>query len=283
MELLHRNRELLAWLALGGVALVMLSAFVDIAYYQEAFRVGDRTELSEIARFIDAKFAPVVGLVVAAVVTWFVAFWREPSKHASVISLTGLCLSGAAALLHLVFTLIGWGGGDSNGWRILTSLMVLVANLVAMAIVAGFFFVAWKHALPVPSATVGGYGQSQPGLPATQQPPTQQPAPLQPTWQPHEASGGAWQRAGDAATGAGATTWGVPGQQSQGWQPSAAPQPGAADAQTWSHQPQQPPQPPQPPQGQWQQPGWDAGSQEEGTVLRPNPTQPWRPEEPNQR
>ena len=32
----------------------------------------------------------------------------------------------------------------------------------------------------------------------------------QPTWQPHQASGGAWLRAGDAATGASATAWGTP-------------------------------------------------------------------------
>ena len=40
----------------------------------------------------------------------------------------------------------------------------------------------------------------------------------QPTWQPDEAAGAAWLKAGDAAAGAAATGWGTPGD-AGGWLP----------------------------------------------------------------
>lgn len=327
MELLHKNRELVAWVALGSVALVLLSAFVDIAYLNDTWPGDNGPELSVVARSIVGKFAPVVGFLVAALATWFVAYWREPAKMASVISLVGLCLAGGAALLYLVFTLIGWGGDDSNGLRIFSSLLALVANLVALGIIGGFFYVTWKHVSPAPVAAPYGQPGQQFGQPGQQQagqqfgqPTQQQPAQQQPTWQANEAAGGAWNRAGDAATGAGANQWGVPGQQAQGWQPSASTQPSAAEPQQQWGQPAQQAQPadsqwgqpaPQPsaaPAQDWNQPqadqpaaqpqnDWNAANSwapaadpqpsagevgDEGTVLRPNPGQQWRPEDNNQ-
>lgn len=295
MELLHKNREVAAWVALGAVALVLLSAFVDIAYLNDTWPGDNGPELSVVARSIVGKFAPVVGFLVAVVATWFVAYWREPSPKAPLLSLIGLCLAGGSALLYLVFTLIGWGGDSSNGLRTVSSLLTLVANLVALGLIVGFFYVTWKHVSPAPvAAPYGQPGQQQylPGAhPGAQ--PQQQPQ-QQPVWQPNEASGGAWNRAGDAATGAGASTWGVPGQQPQGWQPSASPQPSAAEPQQQWGQPapqQSAPHQPAPQQPEPQQPSWDTGNgwapaaqpqpsaqdaTDEGTVLRPHPNQQWQ-------
>ncbi|MGD8214321.1 hypothetical protein [Aestuariimicrobium sp. Y1814] len=286
MDLFHKNRELVAWAAIGAVALVMLGAFVEIAYLNDSWPGDTNRPLSNVARLVAGRFAPLVLLVVAALANWFVAHWREPSKNAALLSLIGLCVTGAGGLLFAVFTLIGWGGDESNGLRIFSSLLTLVANLIVVGLVAGYFFITWKQVSPAPATPYGQPGQQfggqpgQPGLPPQQaQPGAQQ----QPTWQPHEASGGAWNRAGDAATGAGASTWGVPGQQSQGWQPSASPQPSAAEPQPsaspWG-QPEQPaPQQSAPQQNEWNGgSAWAPASQpsaentaEEGTVLRPNP------------
>ena len=270
MDMLHKNRELMAWVALGAVALVMLSAFVDIAAINDSWPTDSGPELSTVARLIDHKFAPILALLVAALATWFAAYWREPTRKASLIALVGLCLAGAGALLHLVFTLIGWGGNDSNGLFVFSSLLELLANLAGLGLLAAFFYVTWKHVAPLqlPAAPGQQPGQSQLGQHGQSQ---QAGAPVQqPTWQPSEASGGAWNRAGDAATGAGANTWGVPGQQAQGWQPSATPQPSAAEPQwgqqaprpEWGQQPapqqdwnQQPAPQPSAAQQDWNQPG----------------------------
>ena len=333
MDMLHKFRELVAWVALGAVALVLLSAFVDIAYLNDSWPTDAGPALSLVARSIASKFAPVVGLLVAVLATWFVAYWREPSPKASLISVVGLCLAGGAALLYVVFTLIGWGGDDSNGLRIFSSLLTLLANLAALGIIAGLFYITWKHVSPAPAAAHPGQhqlGQQQYGQPGAAQPGAAPGGPVaqQPNWQTNEASGGAWHRADAAAAGAGANSWGVPGQQAQGWQPSASTQPSAAEpqqqwgqpapqqpaSQHWNQQQQpgqyqpgqqqpgqqqQPTQQPgqqqqpaqqQPAQNQWGQPdsGWApvnepqvpaADDGDEGTVLRPNPGQQWRPED----
>lgn len=321
MDMLHKNRELAAWAALGAVALVLLSAFVDIAYLNDTWPTESGPALSLVARSVDSKFVPLVGFLVAALATWFVAYWREPSRKAPLIALVGLCLTGAAALLYVVFTLIGWGGDDSNGLRIFSSLLSLLANLTALALIAGFFYLTWKHVSPTPAAAHPGqqhYAQQQLGQQPYGQPGAAHPAPptQQPNWQANEASGGAWHRAGDAAAGAGANSWGVPGQQAQGWQPSASTQPSAAEPQQQWGQPAPPqpaPQQPAPQQSapasqdwnqqapnqpgpnQWghQGSGWApanepqshqpfADSDDEGTVLRPNPGQQARPEDNRQ-
>ena len=286
MDMLHRYRETAAWIALGSLALMVLSGLVDIAALNAW--PGGGLELPEVARVVDSRFAPVVTMVVAALVCWFSLFWQTPSRRAHAVALTGLVLTGASALLHVVFTLIGWGSENSGGLGIVSSLMVMLANLAAMGLVAGFFWIGLKHVAPVPAPAPasGGWGQVSSGAanqhyPAQQYPGQQPPvprAPQQPAWQPGEASGGAWHRAGDAATGASASSWGVPGEQAQGWQPSASHQPSAP--QPWPHADK--------PQGQQQwepQPRWagqDEGA-EDGTILRPNPNPQRRPEDPGQR
>lgn len=79
-----------------------------------------------------------------------------------------------------------------------------------------------------------------------------------PIWQPDQASGGAWTRAGDAASGASASAWGTPGSTTGGWQPQSQPsaQPQLGQGQQGQGQQGQ--------QSAWHapaQPQWNAASQ----------------------
>ena len=308
MEKVEKNRELIAWILLGAAVVAMLTGFTSMEAMKEGVPDQFKPELSVLARAAAPRFAPISALTLAALAAWLCTYWRNPSNNAKIINLIGLIITGVGALLTLIYTFIGMG--DAKGMTVFTNLLALVANLAMLAALAGFFFVGYQKFQNQQFQGHPGQGQMMPG-----QADPGAPAGQQPTWQPEQASGGAWNRAGDAATGAGASNWGTPGQQSQGWQPSASPQPSAAEQPAWGQQSQasaapandwgqqsQPSAPandwgqqsqPSAPANDWGQQsqpsaaqhggGWAPqgdqqapDSHDEGTILRPNPGNDWR-------
>ncbi|MGA4508354.1 hypothetical protein ACQB6R_10350 [Propionibacteriaceae bacterium G1746] len=241
MDIVEKNRELVAWVALGSATLLLLGGLVNIIHINNTFSSGD---FGDVASLTAGSLLSPEALIAASLATWLTSWWRTPTNNAKVIALIGLIVAATSTVLYLLFALIGLGGAEDLG--ILVSLLRLIGFAALGAVATGFFYATWKKLAPAPAGQVaqypGGQQQVQP-YPGQQYPAQQYPAqqypPQQPTWQPDQASGGAWQRAGDAATGASASTWGVPGQQSQGWAPPQS---------SWSPEP---------------------GDDGEGTVLRP--------------
>ncbi|MGJ6981396.1 hypothetical protein ACSDQ9_12835 [Aestuariimicrobium soli] len=187
----------------------------------------------------------------------------------------------AATLAFDVVTGLGFGvvALSNRDWRFGTAAYDLLELLAKAGAAVVAYLLATQTtggrvALPPANQTPSGQRNQ-----AVQ--PYQQGQP--PTWQPDQASGGAWLRAGDAASGASASTWGTPGASSQGsasWQPQQPQQQwNPQTQQTQNQQPQnQQPQQQWPATGQpdpWPQP--HPADEEEGTVLRPAPQWPQQP------
>ena len=288
MQQVEKNREIVAWIALGAAIVNIVVGFIAMLAVGEGLPESMKPEFGQKASAASSYFGAWPLLLVGAVATWLVVFWRRPSANAKLVGLVGLIVSGAYFALNAIFGLLALGSDHLEALGRFRNILNLVAELAVTALFVGFFYIAWKHTQGV----AGGQPQ-QFGGPQAQPQPQSQPQ-NQPTWQPDQASGGAWNRADDAATGAAASAWGTPGSQNQGWQPSASQQPSAAPqpsanqptAQQWQ-QPHGYGQQPQQPADQWaqsqhsadhwgqqqnQQTQW--GNQDaEGTVLRPNPNQ----------
>ena len=232
MEQVAKFREIAGWTALGAAVVSIINGFVQMQVLKSAYPEGMKPKLADQANAAAGYFAPNVALLIAALCVAVCVFWR-PSAMAKTIALAGLAVTGAAALLHMIMRLIGLGG-DQEGIAVFGNLLSLLTNLALLGALGIFFYVAWQRA----QGAVAPAGYQQQGQLAPQQP-GQQPM-HQPSWQADQASGGAWNRAGDAASGASASAWGTPGSQNQGWQPSASNQPSAMPQPSANQYPQQP-------------------------------------------
>lgn len=296
-----RLRPIIVWV------LVALTAFTYLAGWINGLSVG-RKALHDMALYSGGGMTSVAYAIPAlAALVWAVA--AAPKLD---VRLPAFGLAGVMALD--VVTALGFGivALTHHDWRLGSAAYDLIELLSKAGVAAVAFLVATKHSSGVATGIPGGgraealgSGNQQPGI---QQPGNQQQAvqqATQPRWQPDQASGGAWLRAGDAASGASASTWGTPGAGSQGsasWQPEvraveqqAWPQQQAGQQQAWpqesrwqpqTQQPQtQQPQTQQPQTQQPYQPQWQSqqdqqqvsASEEEGTVLRPAPQWPQEP------
>ena len=242
MEQVAKFREIAGWTALGAAAVSIINGFVQMQALKSAYPMGMKPKLADQANAAASYFAPTVALLIAALCVAVCVYWR-PSAMAKTLALVGLAVTGASALLHMIMRLIGLGG-DQEGIQVFGYLLSMLTNLALLGALGIFFFVAWQRAQgAVAPAGYQQQGQLAPQQPAqqpmNQQPMNQQPM-NQPSWQADQASGGAWNRAGDAATGASAAAWGTPGSQNQGWQPSASNQPSAMPQPSANQYPQQP-------------------------------------------
>lgn len=272
MQQFEKMREFAVWGALGAAGIQLVSGFTRMAALGEGYPEGMKPKLGAKANYAAETFSPLLALILAALALAACVHWRGPSRNSKVLALVGMAISAASAVLYLVLRLIGLGDESLEGMGVFTNLLVMLVNLALLGILAGYFYFTWKH-VSEPAAGQQGQLAQQHGQ--------------QPTWGAEQAQGGAWNRAGDAASGAQAAQWGTPGSQNQGWQPSATPQPSAAEpSQNWNSQ-QWGGQSPQASADQWganqqqanQQQAWGQGSASDvdGTVLRPQNNWPQGP------
>lgn len=137
-------------------------------------------------------------------------------------------------------------------WVLLLVEVALVALAVVAEVVVDRWGLLWVAAVPVPTLLVallagvlataprsaaagstvgpGGAGAASPVSPE----PTPAELERQPSWQPDQASGAVWTSASAAASGAGASSWGRPGE-GDGWrvEPPAAPAPESTAGSGW--------------------------------------------------
>lgn len=275
LDKLKGFREIGAYLMMGVLALSIVNGLIRV------FDTGDWDPgFAARAYYSYGSFTHSLAAVVLTLLVLSLAAQAPKSPRAGMIALLGAILTGIGTLAIFLLGLIGIGAEVfSSGLGRFSHILVWLIALIIPAVVTAVLLLVYLGAKPAPayqhpqqygSQAPQGHLSGQPGMPAQpgypQHGAPQAPAPQQPTWQPDQASGGAWQSAGQAASGASATEWGQPGQQHQGWVPQSASEP--------------------PAQQQPQQQGWSApqsasepGPQQWG---QPPAEQPWQPVDPNQ-
>lgn len=279
LEKLKESRELLLWGAAGSVAFLTLMGVVHWIY--QAARDGGTWRGSSLVS--GASVIPVIALVVAVLALGAAALVKPVARN---VALSSLILLGSIAvgfLVQLVALLIVLFGEGLDGATKVIYLFQLLGQWVVVAVLALVVLRVQQGVAPAAQPGFAGAGQPQFGGVPGQVAPGQQP-----TWQPGQASGGGWNRAGDAASGASASTWGTPGQQAGGWQQSQQPAAQQPAAQQPAVQPgwgQSQPSAAQPPASQ---PAWGQAPAGQGYGAAPaqpaqHPAQPsWQPSEPAQ-
>jgi hypothetical protein len=252
MDSLKRMREPIAWTALVVLAARVLVALVSSGLYAREDLSGG---LSSVAALLSyrAGDATLVAVLTAAVAACVLV---EPTRHARRVNVAALIVVGLSALVAVAFAFLALGAPSQtfpvDALDMIANVTVPVLCLIVLARLVPMAPKAAREQQPyaIGPGTEGHApddqgGPAQPGNPAALDPR------YQPTWQPDVAAGAAWHSAGDAAAGAPASGWGVPGQQG-GWaQPPAAPGAHAGPDQSSSPAPgpDQSPRPEQPPTG----------------------------------
>jgi len=243
MESLLRLREPVAWAAIIVLAVRVLNAVATAAVYAGQDGAGGVPSAATLISYRagDSALAAVLTLVLLTCVL------TNPTPHARTLTTIALVVVGVSFLVALAFAVVALASPSDT---FVLDTVDLLANqavpVLALITLVKLLSVTSPGRQPA-QLTDGPAGGDQRALPPAPDPR------YQPTWQPDQAAGAAWQTAGDAAAGAPASGWGTPGQQG-GWQyppgPGAQPPPGS--------QPSQPTRP-QPPGGE--QPPWLGGSQ----------------------
>lgn len=246
MESLSKLREPAALVVLVVLAVRVVMALVAAVVYLQS----DFGDLSSLAGLISYRASdPLLVVVMAALVVSCVL--TGPTPRARGIATASLVVVGVSLIVALVFALAVLGSGDAVG---LMSTLDQLATL-ALPVLCLIVIVKVRQLLPAGASTSATYpvaAVAQPGPPPVAAPVDEQ---YQPSWLPDTASGAAWHRAGDAASGAPASGWGTPGQ-AGGWQvdPSQLPYPPQPPHRPEPTQPGSAPGPlplPGPDQGGW--------------------------------
>lgn len=288
VDSLKKFREIAAFVVLGVVAVNLLMGLISLIYYSSSAVGYGFTRGAEASAnyFVSPFFALLLAALVGSCVLW------ERTKNARLLTLLSLIVVGGGLLLGFLLGVIGLASGGGGIMVIQFFTFLTSVAVVALAVFALYRMLIGQPA-PAPAQNQqfgypqgqlpGGYDPSQgyPQQPGQQQNFPQQPQqPQQPTWQPDQASGASWQTAGQAASGASASSWGNPGQNT-GWDPGPeAPASASGGPNDWQpqHVPQQPYAPTQP-----AQPGESADVQHQPSAQEPPaPNQPGQPNQQGQ-
>lgn len=254
MESLRRLREPVAWAAVIVLTVRVFNAIATAIVYAGREGAAGVPEAAVLIsyRAVDPALVAVLTLVLLSCVL------GEPTPRVRTLTTVALVVVGVSFLVALAFTVLAL---TSPADTFLIDAVDLLTNLAVPALA----LVTLVKLLPVtgpgrqPAGSSPGQltGAEQPALPPVPDPR------YQPTWQPDQAAGAAWQTAGDAAAGAPASGWGTPGQQG-GWQyPPSSGQPQGPQPPTGPPPGQQRPDPGLrgPEQSRTDQPPWLGGSQ----------------------
>lgn len=226
VDILKKLREPAAFVLLGALVLRLMMGLVSVLVLASNDRLDSFTAATRsVAPWVTDPFALVVlaGLVAACVLV-------DRTRRARQLTLSALLVAVAGIGLTFGFGVVGLGA--EGGINRVPSFLVFLADL-AIPVLVAVVLLKMLQAQPAParpqplsSGPYGqgrqdqyGQGQDQYGqVPPGQHGQSQQGL-HQPTWQPDQAAGAAWNTAGDAASGAAASGWGTPGE-SGGWNPT---------------------------------------------------------------
>ncbi|CAI9407443.1 hypothetical protein [Aestuariimicrobium sp. T2.26MG-19.2B] len=221
MSGVERHRLAIAWFAVGLTVAAFAIGWISLLS-------GGLPQASTLATFMGGGLVPLVHALASIVaLVWAATAAPRLDVRAPAGVLGGLLVVDAA--VGLVFGVVAL---MTDRWRFATSAGDAVELVAKLGLAVICLLVAAHPAgdratsppqFPAPHAQT-------PQLPGQQSvrggAPTQPSAQQLPSWQPDQASGGAWLRAGDAATGASASTWGEPTETPEGrrgpasWEPA---------------------------------------------------------------
>lgn len=233
VERLRGLREPLAIVLLLVLVLRLVLAVVDAAAARGSGVDGAASALSRVAfQGTDPLTVVVLTCVIGSCVLW------SPTRHARGLALWALALTVLGVLLSLVASvaLLATGIGLVAWTDLARVVLQLVLPLLALVTLTALR----QHRREAAEAPLSL--ESNPAAdPAVQRQvePRRDPA-NEPVWQPDQAAGAAWLKAGDAASGAAASGWGTPGG-SSGWAPSGPTAGSATPGPERGEQDQRPP------------------------------------------
>lgn len=209
-----RWREPAAWVMLAAVTLQLAEAIT--------YLVRDRLD-SGASRWVLPTQLLVVDPVLVAVLGALVGLcaWWQPIRRARALSVLALTVTVAATVLSLGLALraiFGRAGEVSALPHLLSELAV--PGVVIFAVLKMVAATAQGRAARRSDSEDSGVDAVHPPAIDTSATALVDPQ-QQPTWQPDEAQGTAWHRAGDAARGGAGSGWQV--EDSTGWTPMPAP------------------------------------------------------------
>lgn len=232
VESVKKWREPVAFVLIAALAVRLGMGLVSIVVLAFDDRPGSFpiVALSLAGWVTDPLTVVLLGAVVAACIL------GDRTPRARTLTLLSLVVVVAGLVVSLVLGAAGLAAGSVLNR--LPPFLVLLAELAVPAVVAAVLYrllQAQPAAATSPALTGGALGRRpEQGV---VEPWSGSAAQAQPTWQPDQAAGAAWNTAGDAAAGAAASGWGTPGE-SGGWTPIPRGD-GAPPAQEWGDPAQQ--------------------------------------------
>jgi hypothetical protein len=262
VESLKRLREPAAFVVLVALGVRLLLGVVSLFVLATDDRLGSFTAASRsVANWITD---PLTAVVLFALVASCVLVERTP--RARLLTWASLIVVATGVVLTLLLALIGVAA--QGGINRAPSFLVFLADLAVPALAAVGLYRLYQGQ-PAPARPQALPAGSPGGQPASYWPGSEEAEQPQPTWQPDQAAGAAWNTAGEAATGAAASGWGTPGE-SGGWSPVPRSQP----PQQWSAPQHAGPQYPSPQQPSRQEAGPQQPSRRGPSPWDPSPRTP---------
>ncbi|MEL4505217.1 hypothetical protein AAEX63_11510 [Luteococcus sp. H138] len=218
-ETVKRFRETVAQVVLGISVLYILLSLVRGGYL-----VYRHTPLAETARQLGGSSLSIVMVLLVVAATLACVLVRPVTPKGRKLVRTGAVVIGIAALLEAAFLVMGVFNTHVS---IFVTALEVLGGVLEVAIKTVAAHLLWRAGARAPEPVPAVEQQASTEVAVVAEPERQQAS-----WRADQAAGAVWTRAGDAASGAAATTWGHPGSGSAGWKvagdsPAAAEEPQA--------------------------------------------------------
>lgn len=202
-ESVKRYRQPAAWVVLGVSVVYIVMSLVRGGYL-----LSQGTVLTEVARAIGgSSLSVVMVLLCLAAALSCVLVKPVTSRGRTVVRLAAVMVT-TAALLELVFLVVSLFGVRGG---IFAFVLDILGGVLEIAVKFAAAQILWGAARSAHEPERAALPTSAPSIAVVEEPRQQA------SWTAEQAAGAVWTRAGDAASGAAATTWGHPGQQASGW------------------------------------------------------------------
>ena len=210
MDRLKQLREPAAVVVLVGLALHFALTLIYFLIAQASFSL----------LLVDLALSLVNPVLVALLAVLVASCWMaEPTPRVRGLTVVGLVLTAAllATATGLLVAAVVVYAPDSALPGALSVFLGVVPWLTTGVIALGLFVALLRRpSVAAPPAVTAGVERPEPVAAPPVDPQ------LQPGWSPDAAVGTVWRRAGDAATGAPATSWDAPSQTAGWWGPAPA-------------------------------------------------------------
>ncbi|MEL4358689.1 MULTISPECIES: hypothetical protein [unclassified Luteococcus] len=219
-ETVKRIRETIA-----RVVLAVSVGYILISLVRGGYLLYRQTPLAETARLLGGSSLSIVMVLLVVASGLACVLVRPATARGSKLARMGAVVIGVAALLEALFLVVGM---FQTRVSLFVTVLEVLGGVLEIAIKAVAAHVLWRAS----AATAGAPAVEPVEAKQSQQPVSAAEPAQQASWRADQAAGAVWTRAGDAASGAAASTWGHPGAKSGGWTVPDGPAALEAPAQT---------------------------------------------------